>query len=109
MSTFQIKNISIFTVKVLGIDLAPKAKLDLLSKFTESEIKASLLGKQLFYMFMGRVITTIEPKEFLNLNLSQDEFAFLSSTGIMQGYMGLDLLKYPFVCDKDGNLLVKAV
>lgn len=102
---FRVKNIKNFNVRIMGITLQPKAVINLKNSFTNAQIKTSLLNGELYRKLQGRMLAILDPRDFNSIALAGEQLSRLEHAGFVQGKLGEDDLKAPFLFDDFGNLL----
>jgi len=107
---FRIKNITEFTVSILGITLKRKAYVDLQQTLTNTVIRDSLLSGELYHKIQGRMLSVLSPpQDWGSIGLTTAQISRLTHAGFFQGFLGLEELKPPFSFDADGYLYVSGL
>ncbi len=106
---FTIKNITKTPHYVFGAYVAPNGKLDLSTIVSNATIISSLFGGELFDKITGKIIAVIDVTHFYTLGATTDQINYFARVGYLQGKLGLDDFKDPFVFSADGYLVVSSV
>jgi len=102
---FRVKNISNNPNAILQIDVDPNETVDLLEHITEEEVVNSLLFGELYKKLWGRMFGMLTPSDIFNLPLTEEQYANLIMSGVLQGYLGLEDFKHPLNFTPTGELI----